>query len=254
VWKQLESGRVVHEFEWVVLVATLALIPVIVIEEAVKGGGWKTFATAANWVIWGVFVAFLAFVLTVAPDKLAALRAHWLDAAIVVLTVPVFGSFLSSLRLLRLARLLRLLRLGVLLSRAIQAERSFSNRDVFRFAALITLLVVVIGGAAESLAETGEFPSLWDGVWWSVETVTTVGYGDLVPHTVEGRIIAMIAMVVGIGFVSVLTAAVASRFVRTDTGTDVERTLSRVEAELGEVKRELQTMTRLVSGLTAERP
>jgi voltage-gated potassium channel len=110
MWEQLPSGRVVHRFEWVVLVAALGLIPVLVIETDVKSSGWQDVATVANWVIWAVFLLELGFVLVVAPRKAAALRAHWLDVAIVVATVPAFGSFLSSLRLARLVRLVRLLR------------------------------------------------------------------------------------------------------------------------------------------------
>ena len=240
MWRQLESGRVVHRFEPVVLVATLALIPVLVIESDVKSSGWQDFATAANWTIWAVFLAELGFVLTVAPRKVAALRTHWLDTAIVVLTVPAFGSFLSSLRLVRLARLLRLLRLGAVVTRALQRERALSSEVVFRFVALLTLLIVVVSGAAESLVDTRDFKSVWDGIWWAVVTVTTVGYGDKYPTTIEGRIIAMLVMLIGIGFLSVLTATIASRFVRTDTGTEeMMATLTRIEGELADLKRQV---------------
>ena len=78
VWKQAESGRVEHSYEWVVLIAALALIPVLIVETDVDSGPWQTAAMAANWVIWAVFLAEIAFVLTIAPRKVAALRAHWL--------------------------------------------------------------------------------------------------------------------------------------------------------------------------------
>jgi hypothetical protein len=48
VWQQLENGRVVHRYEWIVLAATLAVIPVLVIEIDVKSAGWQTFAYTAN--------------------------------------------------------------------------------------------------------------------------------------------------------------------------------------------------------------
>jgi hypothetical protein len=101
---------------------------VLVIDTDAKSGGWQTFATAANWVIWAIFLVELVFVLVVAPRKAAALRAHWLETALVLVTVPALGSFLSSLRLARLARLLRLLRLGMLAARKASPERVGGQR------------------------------------------------------------------------------------------------------------------------------
>ena len=123
MWQQLDSGRVTHRFEWVVLVATLAVIPVMVIEVEASSSGSRKVAFVANWVIWMIFVAELIFILTVAPRKKAALRAHWLDALIIVVTAPLFVRFLASLRLVRLVRFLRLLRLTAIVSRAVQRER-----------------------------------------------------------------------------------------------------------------------------------
>src|SRR5262249_17334437 len=151
-------GRVVHPFEPVVLVATLALIPVLIIDADVTSEGWRTFATVANWVIWGIFAAELAFILVVARRKWAALRAHWLDAALVVVSVPVYPRFLQSLRLVRLVRLLRLMRAGIIVARALQAERRLASTNAFRFAALATIFLTVVAGAAQATVDAHEFP------------------------------------------------------------------------------------------------
>jgi voltage-gated potassium channel len=236
VWHQDESGRVHTPFEPIVLAATLALIPVLII-EADATGAWATGAVVANWLIWGVFAVELAAVLLVAERKGAALRAHWLDVAIVAVTIPLFGELLASLRLIRLARLLRLLRAGVIIGRALQAERRLTSGDVFRFVALLTLFLVVVAGAAQAAFNAGEFDSIWDGVWWAVTTATTVGYGDLYPTSVQGRLIGMVVMLLGIGFLSVLTATIASYFIQNDTGSnEVLDTLRRIEADLAELK------------------
>lgn len=73
-------------------------------------------------------------------------------------------------------------------------------------------------------------------------TVTTVGYGDIRVTSVQGRILAMVVMLVGIGFLSVLTATIASHFVKTERGaetTEIMATLKRVEAELAELRWQL---------------
>ena len=157
-----------------------------------------------------------------------------------IVTVPLFGQLLSSLRFVRFARLLRFLRALTIVSRAIQAEKRLTSGETLRFVALITVFIVVIAGAAQSTFDAEEFDSIWDGVWWAVVTVTTVGYGDLYPKTIAGRLIRMVVMLVGIGFLSVLTATVASRFVRTDTSSEeILGALRRLEAGMAELKTSL---------------
>jgi len=240
MWEQEESGRVHTPFEPAVLVATLALLPVLIVEADAKSEGWQTAADVANWVIWTVFVVELVSVLVVAPRKRAALRAHWLDVAIVVLTIPILG---EALAWLRLARFIRLARFGVIISRALQAERRLTSGDTLRVASILTVAAVCIAGAAQyAFASDEQFTSLWDGVWWAVTTATTVGYGDIYPVTVQGRIIGIALMFVGIGFLSLLTASIASRFVRDDRGNEHVETLEalrRIEAELDELKARL---------------
>jgi voltage-gated potassium channel len=242
MWKQDESGRVYTPLEPVVLAATLALIPVLILEADATSAGWQRFAVVANWIIWGIFAFELALVLVVAERRKAALRAHWLDAAIVVLTIPLVT---EALAWFRFARFIRLARFGAILGRVLQAEKRITSGDSLRIAAILTLTAVVVGGAAEYAAET-EFKTLWDGVWWAVVTVTTVGYGDLAPKTVGGRVIGMVLMFVGIAFLSLLTAAIASRFVKEERSEEREEaeqqrvemmeTLRRIEADLAELK------------------
>jgi voltage-gated potassium channel len=239
MWKQDESGRVHTPFEPLVLAATLALLPVLIIEADTKSDGWLTFAEVANWVIWAVFATELVAVLVFASQKRAALRAHWLDVAIVILTIPLLG---KALAWLRLARFIRLARFGVIISRAVQAERRLTSGDSLRVASILTVALVCIAGAAQAAFASGDFTSLWDGIWWAVTTTTTVGYGDLYPTTVPGRIIGMVLMFVGIGFLSLLTASIASRFVKEERGEEhieVLEALRRLEADLAELKARL---------------
>lgn len=212
----------------------------MLILDADASGASKTAAVVANWLIWVVFAVEPAAVMIVATRRRAALRAHWLDVAIIVLTIPLFGELLASLRLVRLARLLRLLRAGVIISRSIQAERRLSSGQIFRVVALITLFIVVVAGAAQAAFNADEFESIWDGVWWAMQTATTVGYGDITVADTEGRIIGIVVMLLGIGLISVLTATVASYFVQTDADSDeVLETLRRIEADVAELKTRL---------------
>ena len=108
-------------------------------------------------------------------------------------------------------RLLRLLRLLTLIRVARIAKRVFCL-DGIKAGAIITALTIIIGGAAFALVEPGGDLDSVDGLWWAPTTVTTVGYGDIVPTTDSGRIIGLIVMGVGISFVALVTGAAAERF------------------------------------------
>ena len=98
-----------------------------------------------------------------------------------------------------------------------------------------------------TVVDRSNFPSVGSGLWWAVQTVTTVGYGDNVPTTVAGQFLAALVMVFGIGFLTVITASITSTFVararleqpRSDhelTTSEqfdrLERRLDRIEAAL----------------------
>jgi voltage-gated potassium channel len=86
-------------------------------------------------------------------------------------------------------------------------------RRAARTIAMATVLVTIGGGIVIHFADKANFPDIGDGLWWAVQTVTTVGYGDLVPTTTSGRIVAAVVMLAGIGFLTVITATITSAFV-----------------------------------------
>lgn len=196
MWQQDPDGRVSHPFEPFLLALTLLVIPVVVIEESHSGRGLKDAAAVANWVIWAGFLAELVGVLIVADRKRDALKAYWLETLIVLFTAPIYPRLLSSARLLRLVRLMRLARLGLLGGKAIRLERRLASRHGFRYLALMTAFLVVIAGAVLSIVDSKDVPNVGTGMWWAVVTVTTVGYGDVVPHSPAGRIIGGLLMLI----------------------------------------------------------
>jgi voltage-gated potassium channel len=204
-----ERSRAVEQrLELPLLAFALLTIPAIALDAPGVGEPWRGIGIALNWAIWVAFVAEVVIMLRVVPDRGRWLRDHPLDLAIVILTPPFLPPALQSARLFRLLRLLRLVRAGTL------ARRVFSTEGV-RDAAVLTLIAILAGGAAFAAVEQKKSLTAWDGVWWAIQTVTTVGYGNPAVTTDGGRVIAICLMVTGIGFVAVLTAAAAERFVRT---------------------------------------
>jgi voltage-gated potassium channel len=77
------------------------------------------------------------------------------------------------------------------------------------------LFVTVVCGVVIRILDPADFHSVGEGLWWAVQTVTTVGYGDIVPSAVSGRIVATILMLAGIGIISVVTAVITAAFLET---------------------------------------
>jgi voltage-gated potassium channel len=96
-------------------------------------------------------------------------------------------------------------------------ERFLEDPASTRIAALLigaaTITAVVVGGVAMRLLDHREYPTLGRAFWFTLQTVTTVGYGDVTPTTVIGRVVATAVMLAGIGFLTITTAAITSMFV-----------------------------------------
>jgi voltage-gated potassium channel len=78
--------------------------------------------------------------------------------------------------------------------------------------AVATAVVTVVCGIVIRLVDQQDFANVWLGLWWAVQTVTTVGYGDVVPQDTSGRVIAAVLMLSGIGFLTVVTAVITAAF------------------------------------------
>jgi len=76
-----------------------------------------------------------------------------------------------------------------------------------------TLLAVVAGGVLIRFIDHSEYSNVWIGMWWALQTVTTVGYGDVTPKNTEGRIVGAFVMLEGIAFLAIITAVITSSFV-----------------------------------------
>lgn len=78
-----------------------------------------------------------------------------------------------------------------------------------------TTLITILGGGAVRLVDRRDFHTFGDGLWWALQTVTTVGYGDIVPKNTDGRLVGALIMISGIAFLAVVTASVTATLVET---------------------------------------
>jgi voltage-gated potassium channel len=116
-----------------------------------------------------------------------------------------------------------------------------------------TAVVVVAGGVLMRVLDHVEYSNIWVGMWWALQTVTTVGYGDVTPRNPSGRIVAAFVMLEGIAFLTIIIAAITSTFVaraeqeREGAEDEAER---RIEAKLEQIERRLDQLESLLRART----
>ena len=129
------------------------------------------------------------------------------------------------------------------------AENPF--KGAWRVIAVVTVAVTAAGGVLVRLTDPDSISSLANGFWWSLQTVTTVGYGDVVPASIAGRATATLVMLAGLSFLAVTTAAVTNAFVqaaarrrRAHPDDAVLAEIKQLKAELNEMRAELLAATK----------
>jgi len=184
--------------------------------------GLQSFLRGFEWVTVILFtVEYIARLLLARPRKAYALGFFGIIDLLAVL--PFYfsaGIDLRSLRLFRFLRIFRLLKLGKYMRGGDLLYRSFRmvKEELFLFflATGITIYLLAMGiYYFEHPAQPEVFSSVFDGMWWAVCTVTTVGYGDAYPITVGGRLFTMVILLSAIGMIAVPTGLIAAAITRT---------------------------------------
>jgi voltage-gated potassium channel len=232
--------RVARAIEPVASFLAILIIPALLIEARTTSAELLRVALVINWIVWIVFCLEFALFFIAEPGW-ATVKRRWLDLAVIVVSppflVPDALEAARSARLVRLLRLLRFVRVGILVAVGIRQVQRLAGHRKFHFVGLVGLAVVVLGAVGVYLVEGDQNPSvgsIGNALWWAVVTATTVGYGDVSPVSTEGRLIAVLLMLTGIGVIGVFTATVASFFLEPepDSTPDVAARLDAIERKL----------------------
>lgn len=148
-----------------------------------------------------------------AESKLAFMKWGWIDLIASIPNLPALR-FGRLVRILRVIRLLRAIRATHKITSIILRDKIQSG---FASVILVSFLLVMFASVGILICEQPEpaanIKTAEDAIWWSVATVTTVGYGDKYPVTAEGRVLAMILMICGAGIFGMVSGLVASSFI-----------------------------------------
>ena len=163
----------------------------------------QTILDLIQWISWGAFASDLLYGLSTAKNKKSFLLKHPLDIAAVLLP------FLRPLRLLRIISFG-----GLALQKVAMGKQFAITLKVFIASIFIAYVAAIQITISERAVDSSNIKNFGDGIWWAITTVTTVGYGDKFPTTMEGKFLAVGLMIVGISLMGVITASVAAWFVK----------------------------------------
>ena len=194
-----------------ILIGALATVPLTVLLEEHQTGG---LIATLDWVVWAIFVFEYIARCAIDPRRLRSVRTGLFPLAVVILSFPLLPAVLGLVRLARLSRTFRALRLLSTIARGMAELRVIFARKGVAYLIGLASLLIVAGGAALALVEPSTVRGGFvDGVWWAIVTASTVGYGDIAPTTVVGRVIAVVIMLAGVGLISTLAASITAYFV-----------------------------------------
>jgi voltage-gated potassium channel len=240
-----------YEAKTDLLLSALALVYLVVFSvQAIfyyPEDTWYQWANTFGNALWVLFAADLIFRITLSPRRWLFIKTHYLDVITVVL--PQF----------RALRVLRAFNSDGILSKGKGALTS----KALASAGMATALVVWVGSlmvlSAERGAKGAEITSFGDAVWWSFETITTVGYGDFVPVTVTGRVYATLIMLVGISVLGIVSAGMAASLVKRGVGASATSNAPATDSTSAaaidansEVLKELAELKAMVSALQSQ--
>ena len=122
-------------------------------------------------------------------------------------------------------------------------HQSLTARRAAAIIAAFTVVITIVGGILARVVDRPEYPTIGKGLWFALQTVTTVGYGDVTPKHTSGRVIGAVVMLAGIGFLAVITASVTATLVESSrrrfavqSELDDARQLDRIDQRLARIE------------------
>ncbi len=230
-------------FQLAILVLTILVLAALVVDTVtVLPPGVVVLIHWTDTAVCVVFLADFCIRLRRAESKLAFMKWGWIDLVASIPNVP----FLRWGRVVRALRVIRLLRGVRSVHRVFQLLFRNSVEGGLVSIGLTAFLLVVFASVSVLICERtpdANIRTAGDAVWWSVSTVTTVGYGDKYPTSTEGRILGMVVMIGGVGLFGGLSGLVAALFLgarekRSPEHGEIMEKLDQLQQTLQELKHE----------------
>ncbi len=198
----------------------------------------------SDWIIWGFFL-FETVVLTAVCDKpLRYLIRNWAHVVIILLAVPMVFETLNRIGAVRMVRLVLLF--GYF-THNVHSIRLVLSKNHLGKTLLFFAFFITAGGITISTIDPA-IDTPQDGIWWAWVTVTTVGYGDIVPASGEGRFFASILIMIGIVMVSLITANLSAFLLSKGVQKELQyeqkqlKKIAQLEAKVDDLEEKMQRL------------
>jgi voltage-gated potassium channel len=238
-----------------IAMASLAIVIVIILFIELTTPLTKSQEALLSYIDFSVLIIFAidyVYRFIKAENKWAFFKSNIFD----LIAIIPFDKAFRIARLVRLGRLIRLSRLSnilkllKLLRIVIYIKKSGNTlKEILKTNGLIyvmsaTVFIVFLGALGIMIVEPG-IGAFGDSLWWSIVTTTTVGYGDISPKSIGGRIIAGLLMIVGIGFLGMVTGSIATYFVSRLSKTEPKTAKSVADEQIEYIKGKLDNIAEL---------
>ena len=208
--------RIIYNIIMAFLSLTIATI--LIVQLTLKlGYNSEIILTNIAYTIWAIFVIDFVIRFFISTDKKIFIKNNIIDL-ISIIPFHTFFILLSNLGVFHLGskyiillKLVMVLRIVAIVKRSNSNFYRFMRTNNFSYTLFIALIIIFLSSIAMSYFEKW---NIGDSLWWSIVTVTTVGYGYICPKTFSGRIVASILMIFGIGFIGSLTSTLSTYFIK----------------------------------------
>ncbi len=207
--------RIIYNFTMVMLSLLIASILIIQLTMHIS---FKTSLLLSNvaYFIWIVFVIDYVTRFIISNNKKFFIKNNVIDLVSIIPfhTIYVYISNLSNFHIGKYVILLKLvmaLRILAIIKRSNSNFYRLIRTNNFSYTLFIAVIIILLSSISMSYLEHWD---IGDSLWWSIVTVTTVGYGYICPKTFSGRIVASILMIFGIGFIGSLTSTLSTYFIK----------------------------------------
>lgn len=173
--------------------------------------GCTDFQIRVDYIITIIFIVDYVVRLFISKNKKDFFKQNIFDLIAIIPFTSLFKVFrvLKVLKVFKALKILKFARLSAYFARFYKRVKFFFEINGLKYMVFVSLFCIVAGGIAIHFVEE---MTVFDGIWWSFVTATTVGYGDISPTTPAGRVIAAILMIVGIGLIGSLTSTITALF------------------------------------------